>query len=336
MHNLGGNLILTMQFQGDEVVATPLPSALATTFTRVKPIADQHAWLAQHTDDILGAVRQAGAVLLRGFEIDTPAAFAAAVEHLVPGTLDYRGGTSPRTQIDAGIYTSTDYPRQYEIALHNEMSYSKSVPDFVFFCCATAPAERGETPLANCNKVLQHIPADIVAEYQERGLMYERNMYGPDSPYNSWAKAFETRDRAVVEQFCRAADIALEWMPNDHLRTRELRPALLDHPVTGKRLWFNQANLWHYSNSPLAADLIGKSEKGLPMNVFFGDGGSLDLRHLDLIRQAYAREKTMFSWQRGDFLVLDNRLVAHGRMPFSGPRNIMVALRSHDSTHTTA
>ncbi|MDA2921410.1 TauD/TfdA family dioxygenase, partial [Desulfobacterota bacterium AH_259_B03_O07] len=32
-------------------------------------------------------------------------------------------------------------------------------------------------------------------------------------------------------------------------------------------------------------------------------------------------------WQKGDVMVLDNYLVAHGRRPFKGPRKILVAMR---------
>jgi alpha-ketoglutarate-dependent taurine dioxygenase len=31
-------------------------------------------------------------------------------------------------------------------------------------------------------------------------------------------------------------------------------------------------------------------------------------------------------WQAGDILVVDNMLACHGRMPFSGPRKILLAM----------
>jgi alpha-ketoglutarate-dependent taurine dioxygenase len=33
-----------------------------------------------------------------------------------------------------------------------------------------------------------------------------------------------------------------------------------------------------------------------------------------------------FRWERGDVLLLDNYLVAHGRNPYEGPRKILVAM----------
>lgn len=288
--------------------------------------AAEHDFLSNNSAAIMDAVRVAGGMLFRGFDLGTPEAFKAAVEKVVPGLADYRGGTSPRTKIEDGVYTSTEYPNQYEISLHNEMSYSRSAPEFIFFSCVTAPGERGETPIADCRRVLARLPAEVVATFKQRRVMYQRNMFGRNSAYNSWAKAFETSDPAVVEQYCREQDIEFEWMPNDQLRTREIRSPICVHPVTGEEVWFNQVNLWHFSNSPMAASLAGMSQKGLPMNAFFGDGGELDMEMLGQVRQAYAQEKRLFPWQAGDFLMLDNRLVAHGRMPFNGPRKIVVAM----------
>lgn len=319
---------LEMQWDQAQRESLPGEGQFAVAIRKTGTIADPARWFRAHTEQIITTLHTAGALLLRGFELDTPERFHAAVEHIIPGSLNYRGGTSPRSEIHEGVYNSTDYPHQYEIALHNEMSYSAKVPDFIFFACATAPNDRGQTPIADCRKVLQRLPAHIVTQFAERGLLYERNMFGAESPYNSWAKAFETKDRELVERHCRQADIDYEWQQNGHLRTRERRAPVCVHPVTGERVWFNQATLWHFSNSPLAASLMGKSVSGLPMNVFFGDGEPLDLATLDVIRNAYACEKRCFAWESGDMLLLDNRLVAHGRMPFSGPRKIMVAMRS--------
>src|SRR6266849_10979069 len=71
------------------------------------------SWLSQH-----------GAVLLRGFAIDTPEKFEAVVRAVQPTLLDYIEGDSPRTKITGKVYTSTEYPETYQISLHNELSYA--------------------------------------------------------------------------------------------------------------------------------------------------------------------------------------------------------------------
>jgi hypothetical protein len=64
----------------------------------------------------------------------------------------------------------------------------------------------------------------------------------------------------------------------------------------------------------------------LPSNTLFGDGSFIESDVMDEIREAYERETVMFPSQRGDLLVLDNMLVAHGRTPYEGPRQILVGM----------
>jgi len=47
---------------------------------------------------------------------------------------------------------------------------------------------------------------------------------------------------------------------------------------------------------------------------------------LNHIRQAYSQEETIFAWQEGDILMLDNMLVAHGRKPYAGTRRVVVGM----------
>ncbi|UUZ51676.1 TauD/TfdA family dioxygenase [Massilia sp. B-10] len=62
------------------------------------------------------------------------------------------------------------------------------------------------------------------------------------------------------------------------------------------------------------------------MNAFFGDGGELDMDMLTAVRAPTPPKNACSHGRPADFLMLDNRLVAHGRMPFDGPRKIVVAL----------
>jgi alpha-ketoglutarate-dependent taurine dioxygenase len=39
-----------------------------------------------------------------------------------------------------------------------------------------------------------------------------------------------------------------------------------------------------------------------------------------------AAEERTFDWQKGDVLLCDNYLVMHGRQPYSGHRQIVVAM----------
>ena len=47
--------------------------------------------------------------------------------------------------------------------------------------------------------------------------------------------------------------------------------------------------------------------------------------HVAAVREAIARRMVVFPWRRGDVLAIDNYAVSHGRLPYSGAREIAVA-----------
>jgi hypothetical protein len=67
-------------------------------------------------------------------------------------------------------------------------------------------------------------------------------------------------------------------------------------------------------------------ESDLPANTFYGNGTPIEPEVMEHLREAYRRETVSFPWQKGDLLMLDNMLVAHGRAPYSGPRQILVGM----------
>jgi hypothetical protein len=68
------------------------------------------------------------------------------------------------------------------------------------------------------------------------------------------------------------------------------------------------------------------SDGDLPANTYYGDGSPIEPEVLDHLRAAYHAETVSFPWQQGDLLMLDNMLVAHGRAPYAGARQILVGM----------
>jgi alpha-ketoglutarate-dependent taurine dioxygenase len=252
------------------------------------------------------------------------------VRHLSGTTpLSYAGGASPRISLGEGVYTSTEYPHHFALSLHNEMSYTSRWPRHLFFYCAMAPQRGGETPLADSRRVLKKLDAEIVRQFKTRKIKYVRNLPGGSASGYSWQEAFETEDRATVENSCRAAGINLEWKDDGGLRLTEVRPATAVHPQTGEEVWFNQAEGFHPSAAGIStgeglnSNLV---ENELRLNAFHGDGSSLTLSMLEQIREVTRAEARLFHWRTGDILIVDNMLVCHGRMPFEGARRILLAM----------
>lgn len=278
-------------------------------------------------DHILDRLHDSGAVLLRGFDAGGVDGFAAAVRALSGEPLAYTERSSPRTSVKGRIYTSTNYPPTEEIFFHNENSYQTSWPMTLFFYCIQPPRERGATPLSDVRQVLKTIDPSVREDFSRRGWMLVRNFYAEFGL--TWQEVFSTQDCDEVMQHCQANAIDAEWKARGQLRTTSVRNAIYRHPETTDEVWFNHVAFFHLSTLPLDAqeglrELF--SEEDLPSNTYFGDGEPIPDDVIEHIRACYRDAAVRFDYHEGDVLIVDNMLTAHGREPFTPPRQVVVAM----------
>ena len=67
-------------------------------------------------------------------------------------------------------------------------------------------------------------------------------------------------------------------------------------------------------------------EDEMPRNCFYGDGSLIEDGVMAEILKVYGELQVQFDWQRGDVLLLDNMLTAHGRNQYEGERKLLVAM----------
>ncbi len=288
---------------------------------------DLAGWARNNRAFVESELLKHGALLFRNFAVDSPSRFEEFARTLVPELLDYLERAAARREVAKNIFTSTEYPADQAIPLHHEMSYSHNWPTKIWFHCAQPAREGGATPIANDRKVFKLIDPAIKEKFMRKKVMYVRN-FGEGLDL-SWQEAFQTEDRAAVEEYCRQARMTCEWRDGDRLRTRAVRQTIATHPRTRETVWFNHAHLFHVSNverSAREALLAHFKEDELPRNAFYGDGSPIESSVLNEIREVYTQAAVAFRWQKGDVLLLDNFLASHGREPFTGPRSVLVAM----------
>jgi alpha-ketoglutarate-dependent taurine dioxygenase len=284
-------------------------------------------WLEHHREPLERALLAHGALLFRGFPMASVQEFGQVARALSGELIQYSERSSPRTELGDRVYTSTDYPPSQRIFPHNEHSYAITYPLHLFFGCLQPAARGGETPLIDIRKVTQRLSAETKERFGARGWMWARHFGGGMGL--PWQTTFQTTERDVVEAYCQRAKIGVEWVEGGRLRTRQVRPALATHPRTGETLWFNHLTFFHISTLDAALGEVLKAqlaEADLPNNTYYGDGGAVEPEVLRELREAYAAERTMFPWQAGDVLQIDNMLTAHAREPYQPPRRVLASM----------
>jgi hypothetical protein len=283
-------------------------------------------WFAKNQNGIDEILNNTGAILLKGMKVLSSIQFSNLLKAAFGRELlEYTYRSTPRTGFNNGIYTATEYHSDQVILQHNENAYADEWPMRLGFVCMTPAPIGGETPIGDSRNIYKSIPDEIKEEFKAKKIKYIRNYGDIDLP---WQEVFGTDVKAEVENFCNARNIQFEWI-NGQLRTQQVNQAIKKHPVTGDKIWFNQAHLFHHSALPKKTEeslLSLLTINNLPRHVTFGDGTEIDVEYLNIIRDAFQSNLIKFKWEKGDIMLLDNMLWTHGRDPFQGARKTLVGM----------
>ncbi|MER5467004.1 TauD/TfdA family dioxygenase [Streptomyces sp. NPDC002668] len=294
---------------------------------RVEATVDAASWAAEQREALRAVVAEHGSVLVRGLGLCDVAGVGAVLRGLATVPVVEREAFAPRESFGEGVYSSSKWPPNQPMCMHHELSYRLEFPGLMLFACLTAPAEGGATGVADSPAVLDALPTELTERFEREGWLLTRSYN--DEIGASLAEAFGTDDRGAVESYCRAQAIEFAWQPDGGLRTRQRRSAVVRHPVTGRRCWFNQiAFLNEWTLAPEVREYLVEEygPEGLPFNTRFGGGDPIGEDVVELLNKLYQDNTAREPWQAGDLMLVDNVRTAHSREPFGGPREVLVAM----------
>ncbi|MFF0087441.1 amino acid adenylation domain-containing protein [Streptomyces canus] len=284
------------------------------------------SWIRVNGDQLDEQLADAGAVLFRGHDIATAAAFEEVAEAIC-GPLVAENGEHVPVAEAGHVQTPVFYPPEKHLLWHNENSFNARWPLRIVFCCNQAPAVGGETPLVDSRDVYDALDVSIRRRFTERGVRYHR-VY-QEALGLTWQQVFGTDDRTAAEAHCRVAGLQYDWLDGDRLRTSCVRPAVVRHAGSGRMSWFNQAQHWHTSClDPQTREALQSlcAEGELPRSCTYGDGSPIEEAVMEEILDVYRDLEKSFVWQPGDVLAVDNVAAAHARNPYQGDRKLFVAM----------
>jgi alpha-ketoglutarate-dependent taurine dioxygenase len=284
-------------------------------------------WAAEHREALRAVVAEHGSVLVRGLDLRDAAEISTVFRRLSTGLMIEREAFARRQVYADGVYSSATWPAKQPMCMHHELSYTLEFPGLLMFACLSAPTEGGATAVSDSPTVLSALPAELVMRFERDGWILTRSYN--DEIGATLAEAFGTEDHGAIENYCRANAIEFAWQPDGGLRTWQRRSAVVHHPITGQRCWFNQiAFLNEWTIDPevreYLVDMYGAD--GLPFNTRYGNGEPIGEDVIQLLNQVYEQNTVREPWQPGDLMLVDNIRTAHSREAYEGPREILVGM----------
>ncbi|XP_034696887.1 clavaminate synthase-like protein At3g21360 [Vitis riparia] len=271
-------------------------------------------------------LHKAGAILLRGFPVNTASDFNDVVEAFDFEELPYIGGAAPRNKVVGRIFTANEAPPDQRIEFHHEMAQVSVVPSKLFFFCEVEPGSGGETPIALSHVIYERMKEkypEFVQKLEDHGLIYIRRLADQDDLSSvlgrGWKSTFLTDDKTTAEKRAAQVGTKLEWT--------ESGVNSIMGPIAGirydegrqRKVWFNSIVLFHSNWKDKG---MNDSEK----TVSFGNGEALPDDIVEDCLKILHEECVAFPWQKGDVLLIDNWAALHSRRPYTPPRNILASL----------
>ena len=107
--------------------------------TGLTEMSDVLNWLATESESFKHQLASAGAVLFRGFPIQTAEDFDAFSAAFGYGNFTYKESLSNAVRLNftPRVFTANEAPPDVEIFLHHEMAQTPLSPEKIFFCCCS-------------------------------------------------------------------------------------------------------------------------------------------------------------------------------------------------------
>ena len=288
-------------------------------------------WVGRQRDELVRLSSEHGAILFRGFPLQSDRDFDQFVDAFGLTNFPYEESLSNAVRINRTerVFTANEAPSDVRILLHHEMAQTPVYPSRLFFFCEQPAESGGETPLCRSDVLLDRLrdrSPEFARMCEERGLTYSNVMPATADAASgmgrSWKCTFRADNRPVAEERMRSLGYSWDWLDDGSLRaTTPVLPAVKTLP-SGRQAFFNQL---------IAAAGGWKDARNDPSKaITFGDGTPLDADDVAVAVEVADDLTFDLAWQQGDVALVDNLVTMHGRRPFTGTRKVLASLVAMD------
>jgi alpha-ketoglutarate-dependent taurine dioxygenase len=293
-------------------------------------LAAATGWLTDQANELADHASRHGAVLFRGFPVNTAEDFDAFVAAFGFPNFPYYESLSNAVRVNRTprVFTANEAPPEVTIYLHHEMAQTPIYPSRLFFFCEAPAATGGATPLCRSDvlweKLAERCP-HFCRDLEAKGLRYSHVMPAADDANSgmgrSWKNTLRADTSADAERRLRDLGYEWDWLPDGGLRaTTPVLPAVR-RLSGGRTAFFNQL---------IAASQGWKDGRIEPGRaITYGDGSPLDTTGAAEAAQLGDELAFDIPWQKGDVALVDNFVTMHGRRTFTGTRKVLASLVAH-------
>ena len=282
-------------------------------------------WVRQNRVAINPSLKQTGAVLLRGLAMQDPDHFEKFVVSFGLPMFPYKKSLSNAVRVNYSerVFTANEAPSQVEIYLHHEMAQTPVSPSVLFFCCISAAEQGGATPLCRSDQLFEAFKLSHpkwTEQLVSKGLRYVTRMPAVSDESSgqgrSWYNTLNVSDKDEVEKKLTAMGYEYSWQNNGGLETLSpLLPGVVEL-TNGGQSFYHQL-IAAYRGWP------GVRENPAS-GVMFGDKTEIPVGLLESLSSMAEDYTTDLHWADGEIAMLNNRMIMHGRRPYSGNRKRQV------------
>jgi hypothetical protein len=296
-----------------------------------------------------------GGILFKGFDVKSPEDFeivASSIEPNLCNTHDFDDGV--RLWFTEHVYEaslSSIAQDNIPLSFHNEDAFVPYVPSTIMLCSLQASPFGGETLMADCRKVFASLPYKLQKKFLGRTIKNTFTM--SDSIF-----LVNTRIQKNEEEIIK---LAKKYGSKDVYRLGESNtrftfeiPAIIKHESSDDPIWFSRAHqvetlsrivdIWHsykYRKNffsiiegffVMAKTIIQHYWSKIQLlkvphnkrnTCTFENGENISIIDQFKICSAYWKNAVIEPLEAGDIMILDNRLVTHGRLPYKGNRKLL-------------
>lgn len=287
------------------------------------------AWIQENLAELTSQLAQSGAILFRGFPVDSAQAFDQFSAAFGYPNFTYKESLSNAVRINftPRVFTANEAPKDVEIYLHNEMAQTPIYPDKIFFFCLAPAQFGGASPICRSDMLfrgLEDTMPELAKAFEEKGVKYTTLMPGEDDPESgqgrSWKSTLSVDTKEQAQEKLARLDYTWQWLSDGSLKATTGKLPAVRTLSCGRKSFFNQL---------IAAYMGWQGVREHHQDTLtFGDGSEIPKEGLEHIYQLSEQYTFDVPWQANDVALVDNNLAMHGRRPYSGDlkRQVLVAL----------